>query len=226
MNKQALIIGGGSKFGLSMTNKLLTQDWIVNTISGSKIANHKNLNQLTVNWKNVDVTVLQKYLQRLSNQNLIFFNQNASTLNIDDFKNKNFSVLDLWKQEKHWNQTYFVSCILPFHIIHSLDDRCGVDTRVAWMLSSLILKQDCNQMHYADYIGNKFQNYILMKNFSNNHSSCFFGINPDSIIETGTSENIDNFISFICSSNRNQLNGKVFKFTTEEDIEFNKFNYD
>lgn len=109
MNKQALIIGGGSKFGLSLTNKLLTQDWIVNTISGSKIADHENLNQLTVNWKNVDVTVLQKYLQRLSNQNLIFFNQNASTLNIDDFKNKNFSVLDLWKQEKHWNQTYFVS---------------------------------------------------------------------------------------------------------------------
>ena len=37
MNKQALIVGGGSKFGLQFLNSLLDKDWHVNLISVSSI---------------------------------------------------------------------------------------------------------------------------------------------------------------------------------------------
>jgi hypothetical protein len=60
-----------------------------------------------------------------------------------------------------------------------------------------------------------------MKNFSQQHPSCFFGINPDNLTETATSNNIHTLISQVESSA--DLNGKVFHFDFTEDTNFNLF---
>ena len=73
MNKQALIVGGGSKFGLQFLNSLLDKDWHVNLISGSSIVEHPKCNQIQVDWKNLKITDIEKFLNNLPAQSLIFF---------------------------------------------------------------------------------------------------------------------------------------------------------
>lgn len=227
MNKQALIVGGGSKFGLQFLNSLLDKDWHVNLISGSSIVEHPKCNQIQVDWKNLKITDIEKFLNNLPVQSLIFFNQNSSALGSDNcYKVDSYTKLNLWKQEKDWNQAYFVSCILPFHIIHTLAERCTPETKIGWMLSSLILAHKSTHIQYSDYIGNKYFNYIMIKNFSVHHHSSFFGINPDSLDETGTNENLDKLIKFVSESNRETINNKVFKMTADEDLNFRKFFYE
>ena len=220
----ALLIGCGSKFGLDVTNSLLSQGCTVNLISGSRV-NDDCINQLTVDWQTFNVTTLEKFLQSLNKVDLILFNQNASSLSTPCFESSYYTTLDLWKQEKMWSQSYFTSCILPFHIVHTLGDKCNSTTKVCWMLSSMVYShKNKNQVGHADYVGNKYQNYVIMKNFSMTHPACFFGINPDSIIDTNTSTNLENMIKYIDETERSILNGQVIKFDLQLDHNFSWFN--
>lgn len=226
MIKQALVIGGGSKFGLQFVNSLLAKNWMVNVISSSCIKQHSNCHQLTIDWKSLKITDIEKFLIELPTQSLIFFNQNSSALSDSCYNIDSFAKLDLWKQEKYWSQAYFVSCILPFHIIHTLKASCSKNTKIGWMLSPLIFSLKPDQVQYSDYIGNKYLNYLMMKNFSTQHHSSFFGINPDSLNETATDQNLNTLINFIADSTPETLNGKVFKMTADEDLNFERFFYD
>jgi hypothetical protein len=221
--KKALLIGCGSKFGLDLLKILLDQDWEIYSISGSLIdISNNRLHQKVINWGTTNVTELEKFLISCSTLDMIFFNQNSSSLSSDYFTKNYYNTIELWKQEKTWSQSYFVSCILPFHIIHSLKDKCNTNTKIAWMLSEYIY-QHCDT-RYPDYIGNKYQNYLIMKNFSRNHESSFFGINPGNLAETNTKTNIVNLISFIEQTPKNLLNGIVINFDTTIDTNFQIFN--
>jgi len=218
--KTALLIGCGSKFGLDLLKQLLDQNWKIYSISGSQIdLASKNLTHLTIDWKTVTVANLEKFLRDCPRLDLIFFNQNSSALAKDNFTETYYTTLELWKQEKTWLQSYFVSCILPFHIVHSLGNRCDTNTKISWMLSSYIYRH--SDIGNADYIGNKYQNYVLMKNFSQHHPSCFFGINPDSLANNNTEQNIKNLIAVVDSSD--DINGTVIKFDKSEDNNFDQF---
>ena len=220
--KKALLIGCGSKFGLELLTNLLTQGWEIYSISGSKInLDNSNLHQHIINWQTVAVTDLEKFLRTCPDLDLVFFNQNSSSLESKYFGKDYYNTLELWKQEKTWTQSYFVSCILPFHIIHSLKDKCHNHTKIAWMLSSYIYSH--TNIGTADYIGNKYQNYLIMKNFSQSFDACFFGINPDNLNTTNTEDNIEKLISFIINAENNLLNGRVIKFNTTEDTNFQIF---
>lgn len=223
MNKQALIIGGGSKFGSDVVNLLLELGWTVNLISGSPINQTKNLNIIQINWKTLAIPDLEKFLKKLPQQDLVFFNQNSAALNKKSYNYDSYKTLDLWKQTKDWSQSYFVSCILPFYIIHSLGNNCNKNTKVGWVLSALITKHEESELHYADYIGNKTQNFILMKNFSRNHKACFFGFNPDVLSNTNNNKNLYSLIKFLESAEHTELNGSVIKFDTKEDQKFKIF---
>lgn len=223
MTKEALIIGGGSKFGLHFVKKLIDKDWKVNLITGSNSETPPAVNRLTVDWKNLKITDLERFLNNLTTQSLVFFNQNSSALSNNCYNVDSYTKLNLWRQEKDWSQAYFVSCILPFHIIHTLNKSCTTDTKIGWMLSSLILTHRTNQIEYADYISNKYLNYLMIKNFSKQHDSSFFGINPDCLDHTATEENLDKFVSFVSESDPQAINGKIFKLTTQEDLSFERF---
>jgi hypothetical protein len=217
--RKALLVGCGSKFGLKLLESLLEQGWAVYSISGSPVeSSNSNLKQLVIDWRSVNPTHLEKFIKNISKIDFVFFNQNSSALS-NCFNSNTFDTATLWRQTKDWNQTYFVSCILPFYIIHTLDINCSASTKVAWMLSSMIYNH--NDILCADYIGNKYQNYVLMKNFSQHHPACFFGINPDNLSETATDNNILNLILKVESNT--DLNGKVFHFDFSEDIYFNLF---
>ena len=219
--KTALLIGCGSKFGLNVLTHLLDDGWDVYSISGSTIDDDR-LHQTVVDWHTVGIADIEKFMRQCPNIDLVFFNQNSSSLAHNSFEQNSFPTVELWKQEKVWSQSYFVSCILPFHIIHSLGDRCSEDTKVGWMLSSYIY--DHKNIGHADYISNKYQNYLLMRNFSEQHPSCFFGINPDNLSDTNTQDNIKNLTSFIENSLREDLNGLVIRFDATEDMNFRRFN--
>ena len=119
--KTALLIGCGSKFGLTLLKNLLDQNWTIYSISGTSVdIQSHNLYQKIVDWDNFNVGIIEKFLKNCPKMDLIFFNQNSSALDKDYFTKNYYSTLELWKQEKTWSQSYFVSCILPFHIIQVL----------------------------------------------------------------------------------------------------------
>jgi hypothetical protein len=217
--KNCLLIGCGSKFGLELLEYLIENGYYVHSISGSKLE-YANVNHLQINWKTLNVAQLEKFLKELPELNLVFFNQNSSALNSDDFiENKN--TIELWQLEKNWGQSYFVSCILPFHIIHTLK---SID-KVVWMLSPLVYHHHNTQIGFADYIGNKYQNYLILKNFSKQIQSICIGLNPDKLLSTVDDVRIINMVNFIESVD-NETSGRVFFLDGTEDTNFNKFNND
>jgi hypothetical protein len=217
--KNCLLVGCGSKFGLRVLEYLMQIGYGINSISGSK-STHPNINHLQVDWKTVNVTQIEKFLKALPQLDLIFFNQNSSALNSDDFcKNKN--ILELWKLEKDWSQAYFISCILPYHIIHTVESA----HKIVWMLSPLIYQHDYKQIGFADYVGNKYQNYLIIKNFAKQHESIFIGLNPDKLLSGKNNVNIKDMVEFIESLDQTN-NGCVFFLDGTKDINVNKFNDD
>jgi hypothetical protein len=216
--KTALLIGCGSKFGLTLLESLLQQGWQVFSISGSALPAHDNLTQLTVDWHTVSVANMEKYLKSLPDIDLVFCNQNASALAAHNFGVDSYSTVELWKQEKTWAQSYFVSCILPFHIIHTLGSRCTASTKIGWMLSGYV----CNHsdVSNADYIGNKYQNYVLMKAFSEHHPSCFFGVNPDDL---NSNQDREQLLQLLTDDACN-FRSNVVKFNGNIDKRFEIFN--
>jgi hypothetical protein len=219
--KTALLIGCGSKFGLDFQNNLLSNGWAVNSISGSPNNITDMHDQKVIDWKAFTVADLHPFLKKQSTVDLIFFNQNASSLNDVSFELGNYDTLELLKQQKAWAQSYFTSCILPFYIIHTLSKHFTNNTKIAWMLSSFIYNHV--EIKHADYIGNKYQNYLMMKNFSMHHPGCFFGINPGSLDITLTEVNINTLTTTI---NQTTANGKVIFFDGTIDTKFNIFNED
>jgi hypothetical protein len=162
-------------------------------------------NNYKVDWSTVNPTDLHRAVKALPDLDLVFFNQNASALSNKTFELNNYKPLELWQQSKYWQQTYFVSCQLPFMLIHELGKRIQDHTRVGWMLSHLINDHQAD-FQYADYIGNKYQNYMLMKNFSQHHVGNFFGIEPGSLPKTNFESQVDQISQIFAHQD---LNGKV-----------------
>jgi hypothetical protein len=211
MSKTALLVGCGSKSGLDLTNAFLSAGYMVDLISSTD-AEILNTRQCCVNWDKLTQANIESFLKSSSEYDVIVFNQNARALEPTYNKPNRFNTIELWTCEKVWNQAYFNNCILPFHIIHTLGKRC-VDAKIVWMLSELIYNHTPGVGH-ADYIGHKYQNYVLMKAFSQQY--CCAGINRGKIkIQP------NELVSFLEKST-NDINGKVFYSDGTEDTNFNR----
>lgn len=208
-----LLIGCGSKFGLRLLQSLLEGGHTVYSITGSQVEPHDRLHQLTVDWATCNQATVENFLRNLPELDLVFFNNNATSLSSRSFNH--LSKFDMLKLEKHWVQSYFNSCILPFHIVHNA--KLKSKSKVVWMLSSYIYSHE--EIEHADYLGNKFQNYLIMRNFSLTNRSCFMGINPDNL---ANQLNMENVVSLLTDHDP-KLNGKVIYFDGSEDKNFNKF---
>jgi len=213
----ALLLGCGSKWGLTVLKTLLSKGWTVHNLTSTELPQQEILVQHIVNWNTVNQADLEKFLRNLPTLDFVLFNQNGSALSYDNFSN-NASLTDTWKLEKNWAQQYFVSVILPYHIIKTVSlNRQAV---VAWMLSTFVYKH--TNIDHADYIGNKYQNYLMMQNFSRTEDACFCGINPMEIETNETSTEI--FVNNILNYNRLELNGEVIYLNGKKDINFKTFN--
>jgi hypothetical protein len=196
-----LYIGTGKGIGAELLAHRRSLGHTVYTISSVD-----GENNFKVDWSTVNPTDLHRAVKSLPALDIVFFNQNASALSQKTFNLKNYKPLELWQQSKYWQQTYFVSCQLPFMLIHELGDRVNEKTRVGWMLSHLINDHTADYQ-YADYIGNKYQNYMLMKNFASNHPGNFFGIEPGSLPKSDFKQQVDQISQIFA---QDDLNGKVF----------------
>jgi len=201
---KALIVGASKGLGKNLVDILELRGWTVDTISRG--------GTLDVDWQSVDQAKLEKFLCGLGPVDFVFFYQNFSALASSSYSDS-FSTIDLWKLEKHWAQGYFVSSILPYHIIKTIKPK-----RTGWMLSSSSYKHFPNVIQHGDYVGHKYLNYITMKNFSTTNQGCFFGLNPKQ--ESDLDQPIDKLLDIMLGSD---INGKVLYLDGTVDESFTQF---
>lgn len=209
----ALLVGWGSEFGQALRDAL-QKSYTVYTIGSDTQSN------LCVDWKTVSQATLEKQLRRLPKMDLIIFNQNGTSLNHADFVTKN-SISALWKLEKSWMQTHFTSCILPYHIVNSLD----IDnTTVVFVLSSMLYNHELETHMFglADYSANKYQNYVTMKSFSKWHGKgCFLGVTPVKLNSSNKKTVSEQLVNTLTTAEL--VNGSVVYFDGTPDLNYRKF---
>jgi hypothetical protein len=207
--KQALITGGGSKFGHGLTEQLILAGYRVHLITSNRDVkfDSEHVNVIPVNWKFVAMTDLKDLIAGIPELDVVFFNHNASSLSAKKFQRNQLQV------QRDWAQSYFVACQLPFYLVHTLANRIRPDTKIGWMLSELIHHPVDDHIGYADYIGNKFTNACIMRNFSKNFPAGFFGINPDGGLESDNKA--ETIIKFIDQADPVKINGHIY--TTQGD---------
>ena len=204
--KQCVLTGGGSKFGEHLTNSFLEQNYHVHLITsnGNKWRDRENVTVIDVDWKNLDINGVRHLIPAADHIDVILFNHNASALNA-----KSFAVGAL-QNPRDWQRSYFVACQFPYYFIHMLSKKLSNDSKVGWMLSELIKHPTPDQTGFADYIGNKFTNACIMKSFSDQHCSCFFGLHPDGGLAEAPLSKAADMIKLIDTYSIDSLNGKIF----------------
>ena len=177
---------------------------------------------LSVDWAKIDESLVHRFVKDLPHMDLVFFNQNGSSLSALSFQDQAGNILGLWKQIAHWRQSHFVSCQLPFQIIHTLGDRLDERSRVCFMLSSTVVRHG-DSLEHADYIANKFQNYLMIKNFARSHPAVFLGIDPGSLAADKDFSAKLAIMQNIIARPRINTNGKVFDLTGNQSSVFRVF---
>lgn len=204
---KALIVGASKGFGKNLVDVLTAKGWSVATISRG--------GTFDVDWHSVDQAKLETFLKSLGTVDFVFFYQNFSALDSTSYSD-DLSMPTLWKLEKHWVQGYFVSSILPYHIIKTVKP-----ARAGWMLSSTSFHHSPENIHHGDYVGNKYQNYVTMKNFSKTGQGCYFGITPKQ------ESDLEIYVEGLIDTLTNQdINGKVLYMDGTPVEQFNIFEDD
>ena len=200
--KNALLIGCGNQRGERIVNGCIQAGYSVTNI-GSSASTIPTVNNIEIGWKELDVIRLHKILVKIDHKiDFIFFNQNASSLSQENFLESEMT-LDTWSLIKDWSNSYWLSCQLPYFLIKTLGTNLHHETIIGWMLSSYIDKNKQGVETHPDYSGNKYTNYMLMKNFNTKYQC--FGINPE--FEKG--DKIQPLIKEICLGNK-KCDGELF----------------
>ena len=200
--KNAILIGCGNQRGERIVNGCIEAGYSVTNI-GSGASAIPTVNNIKIEWKDSDIIKLHKILVDIKHKvDFIFFNQNASSLSHANFIESKMT-LDTWRLIKSWTNSYWLSCQLPYFLIRTLSPNLHNETIIGWMLSSYVDHTRKGVDEYPDYSGNKFTNYLIMKNFSKKYKC--FGINP----EFEKSDKIPSLIKEICLGKK-KCNGDFF----------------
>jgi len=172
--KNALLIGCGKNKGSAITECLLNNNYNIDNIGSSA---HPKANNIVIDWKTLDIASMYKLLPKKQKYDFIFFNQNSSSLTETDFTILENKTLDTLSLIKSWSHSQWISCQLPFLILHSI--KLSSEAKVGWMLSSYIKHTMVGSIDHPDYSSFKYLNYLQMKCFGNKNSIKTFGIYPD-----------------------------------------------
>ncbi len=173
--KNAIVLGGGQGKGAIIVDTLIEKGYSVTNIGSST---HPDCENITVDWKDIDIPFVQKHCRFDHPIDFIFFNQNSSSLADHDFSLKT-DTLQTWRLVKDWTQSNWLSCQLPFLLVHTLRDSIHADTKIGWMLSGYIKHTSKGNNKHPDYSSFKYFNYLQMKCFSEQNTFKTFGIYPD-----------------------------------------------
>lgn len=207
MKKNALIFGCGSKFGMSLRTELENSEFSVYGISSSIGTDQV----LKVNWNTCLIHDFEKFLRSLPNIDLIIFNQNSTMLTDNYWQLNSVPTLDIWKQSKQWLQSYYVNCILPAHVLHTLTNmhHLGSTSQIVWMLSRNMLG---NHSGPVDYYGQKYQNYINMQQFAKNNPQTFIGVCPGNLNPDVYQSTSNKLVELLTQRNAGPESGQFFMF--------------
>ena len=214
--KNVLIVGCGSLYGKDLTQSLQNKGYTIYGISGTPTS---NMNVLTVDWNTCAIPNFEKFLRNLPSVDLIVFNQNSPALTDNYNKLNSIDIFEVWQRAKKWSQSHYINCILPTHILHTLvlTNKINNDTCIAWVLSHSMFGK--NQLSPVDYVGQKYQNYIMMKTLALNNPQIFIGINPGKIDATNSVGKAENLANFLSNSNKD-YSGKLFVQTNHSVVEY------
>jgi len=210
--KQALLIGCGGERGDKIVSACVESGFKVINI-GSSQSKIKDVQNIEIDWSKFDMAQAHKICRQIDSIDFIFFNQNASSLSRSDFTNKK-DTIDMWGLVKSWSRSYWLSCQMPFFLIHSLGQKLQESSIMGWMLSSYTDINEKGVDAHADYSGYKFTNFLIMKNFNKKYRC--FGINPDFSVSNG----IKDLIKDICDE-KIKVDGQVFEFDKNNENKYN-----
>jgi len=203
-----LIVGGGSKFGAEITTILQNNSHDCYVITSNTQLQTNNI--LCIDWTTCGISDFEKFLRGLPDLDLIIFNQNSTSITEDYLKLNSSHIFKIWQQSKQWSQSYYVNCILPMHMLHTLTEtkKLTASTKIVWMLSGVIFTESS----LIDYVGQKYQNYISMKELAKNNIGTYIGIVPTHLsINTTTATVLVNFLTTELSGSHS---GKLFAVNT------------
>jgi NAD(P)-dependent dehydrogenase (short-subunit alcohol dehydrogenase family) len=92
--KQALITGGGSKFGQKITQELVNAGYCVHlvTSNGARWADNPQVKVIPVNWQTLSISDIKFIIANLPKLDLLFFNHNASALTLENLHLKKYKI--------------------------------------------------------------------------------------------------------------------------------------
>jgi hypothetical protein len=176
--KHALVFGGGSKNGQIILQTLIDKNFHVTNI-GSSVFEHDMVDNILINWQDIDLKFIHKTLNFDHPIDFVFFNQNSSSLRESDFALNKSDTLKQWKLIKDWQQSMWISCQMPFMVLHRLSKNLHKESSVGWMLSGYVDYNKSGVHEHPDYSSFKFFNNLAMQCFANQNKINTFGIMPD-----------------------------------------------
>ena len=202
----ALIVGCGSLYGKQLTEQLRKSGYTAYGISGTESA---ETNTLKIDWNTCGIQDFEKFLRKLPQLDLVVFNQNSPALVDEYIKLNSIDIFSVWKRAKQWNQSHYINCILPTHILHTLalTSKLMDDSTVVWILSKSMIGHD--QSTPVDYVGQKYQNYITLKSLSLHNPQTFIGICPGKLDNNNRSHKAKITTDFLTTATKN-YSGKLF----------------
>ena len=172
--KNALILGGGSKWGAFLTATLTQNNYHVDLISSSNYAN-KNVTTYSIDWHNCKEQDIDSIVSSIQTDfyDIIFFNQNSGGGPNDEFyaPGNDFPL-------EYWNKAFWLDCQITYYIVKKLSSKITDNTKIGWMLTGLINGADPDYWKFAGYASVKSTNLHMMRGFAKYHPGIFFCIQP------------------------------------------------
>jgi hypothetical protein len=201
--KHALTIGCGSTNGKVIIDTLLAKNYCVTNIGRTA---YPDVDNIELDWDQLQITNIHKLVKFDHEIDFVFFNHNSSSLAKKDFDFVKNDTLVIWKLIKDWQKTHWLSCQMPLLMLHALRKNLTQQTKIGFMLSTLIEWKNISSEQFPDYSSQKYFNYLAMRCLSEHYQS--FGIMPDFSVPD-SADNLKNIITQVCDQD---VNGHVFKF--------------
>lgn len=207
--RKALVLGGASKNGTAILETLIEFDFDIVNVGASTFA-HPRVQNIQIDWNALDIELVHKTFNKFEGIfDFVFFNHKSSSLSLADFDLKTQDTLKKWKLIKHWTQSHWLSCQMPFLVLHTIRNNLNEKSKVGWMLSSYIDHANDPAKQYPDYSSDKYFNYLSMKCFGEANQFQTFGIYPDFNNGDGKTKLKSIVADIVCND---QLKQQNFKF--------------
>lgn len=193
-NKKTLIFGGGSKFGLELSNELHKLNHEIEIVTSSDIL-QSNFKIHKIDWSTLNIAGVEKLCKDLSNFNFLIFNQNYSK--IDKLEDITVEKLKMWSVIQKWQQGQYINCQLPLQVCNSLlkKNKINNETKVVWILSNCI---NINNFHSSlEYKTQKYINHEMVAYINNLNILKCVGLDPGSLDKNNYQIKARNFSCFL-----------------------------